>query len=126
MPGSFDHSFGPPFGFTVIFVLIAAIIIGTFIFIIVKGITVWSSNNAAEQITVPCQVVAKRTEVSGGSGNSSAHTSYYVTFEFQDGRRQEFHVRSEQFGLLVEGDTGYLTYQGTRLNRFDRQIRASG
>ncbi len=32
----------------------------------------------------------------------------------------EFHVRGEEFGLLAEGDTGKVTFQGTRYLGFTR------
>jgi hypothetical protein len=60
--------------------------------------------------------------VSGGSGDSSASTSYYATFEFEDRNRLELGVGREQFGYIVEGDQGTLTYQGTRFKDFSRPL----
>ena len=66
-------------------------------------------------------VVAKRTEVShhhhSGAGNAHYTTSstwYYVTFQVESGDRLELPVSGREYGLLVEGDRGCLTFQGTR------------
>ena len=63
----FMFSAGPIFIF-----LIFAIVIGGMIFMGVKGIGQWSSNNNSPRLTVPAQVITKRTETWGGSGDSSA------------------------------------------------------
>jgi hypothetical protein len=65
-------------------------------------------------------VVAKRGHVSGGSGDSSSSTSYYVTFEVRGGERHELQLTGPQFGTLVEGDRGQLSMQGTRYKGFNR------
>ncbi|MFC5528726.1 DUF2500 domain-containing protein [Cohnella yongneupensis] len=102
------------------FVVLA--IAGTIIFVIVKGVGTWSSNNASPVVQARCKVIDKRTEVWGGSGDSSASTNYYITFEFEDGNRVELPIRSNQFGLIAQGDQGELTYQGTRFKGFNRTI----
>jgi len=112
--------FGPPPIFIFFFGLIATIIIGGILFAIIVGLRTWSRNNAAEVVSVPALIVAKRTNVSH-STDSSSSTTYYITFELEDGERLEFRVRGEQYGLLVEGDSGTLVYQGTRLHNFQRQ-----
>ncbi|NLE37166.1 MAG: DUF2500 domain-containing protein [Pirellulaceae bacterium] len=69
----------------------------------------------------PALIVAKRTEVSGGSGDSSASTSYYLTAEFEDGRRAEFlPARPELFGRVAEGDAGVLFTRTDVALDFDR------
>jgi hypothetical protein len=50
-----------------------------------------------------------------------ASTSYYATFEFDTGDRQELHIPRQDFGMLSEGDAGMLTFQGTRFLSFERQ-----
>ena len=47
--------------------------------------------------------------------------SYYVTFQVESGDRMEFHVTGQQFGLLLEGDQGNLSFQGTRYLGFERR-----
>ena len=114
--------FAGGFGFVSIFItVIFFFVIGSFIFIAIKGISTWSKNNQSPVLTVPAQVVAKRTKTSGGSGNSSASTWYYVTFEVQSGDRMELGVSGGEFGMLAEEDLGMLTFQGTRYKGFERK-----
>ncbi|MBK3494563.1 DUF2500 domain-containing protein [Viridibacillus sp. YIM B01967] len=108
-------------GFGGIFISIIFIIVFLgIIFTIVKSISQWSKNNASPILTVPAEVVTKRTKTSGGSGDSAASTRYYTTFEVQSGNLIELPVSGREFGILVEGDIGTLTYQGTRYKGFKR------
>ena len=112
--------------FQIMFTLVFVLVIGTFIVTAVKGIGQWNKNNNAPRLTVPATVVAKRTNVShhhAGANNHHHHhtsTSYYVTFQVESGDRMELHVAGREYGLLVEGDHGNLTFQGTRYLSFDR------
>lgn len=108
--------------FLVIFMIIFILAIGFIAFTIIKGLITWSSNNASPIQSHHCKIVAKRMQVSGGSGDSSASTSYYATFEFEDRSRLELRVGRQQFGYIVEGDKGTLTYQGTRFKEFSRPL----
>jgi hypothetical protein len=47
-------------------------------------------------------------------------TSYYVTFQVASGDRMELHVSGREYGILIEGDYGKLTFQGTRYLGFQR------
>lgn len=85
-----------------------------------RGFARWSRNNASPVESAPAKVVAKRTDTSGGMNGRRVWTEYYVSFEFEDGSRREFWVDGGDFGVLVEGDRGTLTYQGTRYKGFDR------
>ena len=78
-------------------------------------------------MTVPATVVTKRTDVdrlSSGGANGHRHyrtyTNYYVTFEVESGDRMELHLEGSEYGLLVEGDKGNLSFQGTRYLGFER------
>jgi hypothetical protein len=108
--------------FFLIFTILAVLIISFILFMVVKGLMTWSANNASPIQSRSCKVVAKRMQVSGGSGDSSASTSYYATFEFEDRSRLELRVGRQQFGYIVEGDQGILTYQGTRFKEFSRTL----
>jgi Protein of unknown function (DUF2500) len=96
------------------------IVISVFVIVIVKGISQWNSNNKQPVLSVAAEVVTKRSKVSGGSNDTSASTWYYVTFEVESGDRMEFHVKAQEYGTLVEGDRGTLTFQGTRYLGFER------
>ena len=96
-----------------------------FVVILVKIIGQWHNNNQSPRLTVPAVVVAKRGHTThhhdaGNIHNSHSSTTYYITFQFESGDRLELHVPSSQFGYLVEGDRGNLTFQGTRFLGFER------
>ncbi|WP_246317497.1 DUF2500 domain-containing protein [Paenibacillus agri] len=97
-----------------------------FIFIIYKMVQNWLAYKASPLTTGYYQAVAKRSEVWGGSGDHSASTSYYVTFEDEGGNRVELQVPNSAYGYIIEGDTGELTYQGIRFKHFQRQGSRSG
>jgi len=114
------------FSFVSIFILIIfLIVIGGIVFTVFNGILQWSKNNNSPVLTVPAKVVTKRSNTRGGSGNTSAQTSYYVTFEVQSGDRLELKMNGRDFGLLADGDFGLLTFQGTRYHTFERQNKKS-
>ncbi|UJF32967.1 DUF2500 domain-containing protein [Paenibacillus hexagrammi] len=117
MPMGFD---GPPLIFKAMFVLIPLIIIGMIVFSVINGINIWARNNSSPVLRRDATVVTKRTKVWGGSENSSASTSYFVTFEFDDQSRLELQLSGSEYGLIAEGDRGTLTNQGTRFNAFQR------
>ena len=111
--------------FGVMFSLVFILVIAVFVVTLVRGIGQWHSNNQSPQLTVEATLVAKRTNVSHHHHGGEMHhhhtsTSYYVTFQVLSGDRMEFHISGSEYGLLVEGDVGALTFQGTRYLRFDR------
>lgn len=111
--------------FEVFFVLTFVLFIGVFLFMLISGISRWNKNNHSPRLTVGAVVITKRTNVShhhhhGGAGHSSSSTSYYVTFQVESGDRMELHVSGSEYGLLAEGDRGFLTFQGTRYLGFER------
>lgn len=114
---SFSSGFGPPWWF----LMVAGIIVLFILVAIINGIRIWMSNNASPILTHPAKVIGKRTKTSGGGNDTMVSTYYYITFQLNDGERVEFHVRGKEYGLLVEGDTGVLTFQGTRYKEFSRR-----
>lgn len=129
-------AFGDSFGgvmFTIvpIFIMIIFLIVfGITIMNILKGLGKWKYNNSQPVLTVWAKVIAKRTDVtshnhvSAGEINNHSHTytTYYVTFEVESGDRMEFSVEDSEYGFLIEGDRGKLTFQGTRYKGFQRAI----
>lgn len=106
-------------GFQLLFFLIFALVIGLFIATAVRGIRQWHRNNNSPRLTVDATVVAKRIDVShhhhgGETHHMTTSTWYYVTFQVESGDRMELSVSGREYGLLVEGDRGRLTFQGTR------------
>lgn len=112
--------------FSFLFMAVFALVIGAFVIMAVQGIRQWNRNNHSPRLTVPAGVVAKRADVthhhshSGGHPHHHTSTFYYVTFQVESGDRMELCVSGEEYGILVEGDFGALTFQGTRYLNFDR------
>lgn len=114
--------------FSVVFILVITI----FVITIIKGLGQWNKNNNSPRLTVDATVVSRRTNVShhqhANAGDSSgAHgfhtttsTTYYITFQVDSGDRMELQVSGSEYGLLIEGDSGKLSFQGTRYLGFER------
>ena len=112
-----------PIFFTIIFVFV----IGTMIAAIVRGAKEKRKNDASPRLSVPTTVVTKRTNVSHRHHNGAndmdyctTDTTYYVTFQVESGDRMELSIPTQDYGYLVEGDHGKLTFQGTRYLSFER------
>lgn len=129
--------FYPFGGMNMMFSVIPVIIVIGFIFVFgtiivrsIKGARQWKRNNDSPVLSVSATVVAKRADVSyhhhhhhdmNTMSHTTSSTTYYVTFQVDSGDRMEFDVRDTEYGLLVEGDAGTLTFQGTRYLGFERQ-----
>lgn len=115
------------FAIVPIIILIGFVIVfGTIIARSISGARQWKRNNASPVLTVDAEIVAKRTNVRHHhhhAENNMHHYSsstYFVTFQVQSGDRIEFEVSDNEYGYLVEGDVGQLTFQGTRYQGFER------
>jgi len=113
--------------FAVFFTLIFVIVIGGILFTLISGVRQWHSNNNSPRLTVGAVVTAKRTNVShhhhsgaDGAGHTTHSTTYYVTFQVESGDRMELCLSGSEYGMLAEGDRGFLTFQGTRYLGFER------
>lgn len=118
-------------GFELIFFLMFFLVFGLIAVQIIRGIFQWNRNNHSPRLTVDAVVVTKRIDVShhnhynngdmtGAHGmHTTSSTSYYVTFQVESGDRIEFCVKGSEYGMLVEGDRGRLTFQGTRYLGFE-------
>ena len=81
----------------------------------------YAENSDSPVCSVSAQVLGKRSEVSGGHNRTSVRTSYFVTFGLEGGERRKLPVKGHEFGVLMEGDKGTLTYQGTWFQGFVRR-----
>lgn len=120
-------------GFEIMFGLVFVLVIGVFILSFVKGISTWNKNNQSPRLTVDTIVVSKRIDVTqqqhanagdatGAHGyHTTSSTWYYVVFQVDSGDRMEFQVGGNEYNMLVEGDHGKLTFQGTRYLGFERK-----
>ena len=113
--------------FQILFFLVFGIALVTFLMTFIKGMKQWNQNNHSPRLTVPARIVAKRTNVTrhrhgGTTGVHHHHTSttYYVTFEVESGDRMELQLDGSAYGLIVEGDKGKLSFQGSRFLGFER------
>ncbi len=136
-----------PIGFFGLFALIPlfvgamfVFVIGTFIFVAVKGVAQWSYNNSQPVLSEHARVTGKRSETRRTADTTTyiptgpnsppmmsttpGHnwTTCYATFELPSGERREFPLRGNEYGLLAEGDAGILTFQGTRYCGFERDL----
>lgn len=105
--------------FPIFFITIFIIFIITFI----KRIKESSYNKAQPRLTVNAKAVSKRTKVTGGMNKSNmnrGYTYYYVTFQFEGDDRLELKMNGSEFGMIVEGDNGKLTFQGNKFFSFER------
>ena len=100
---------------------------GTFILVTVgfgivfsKMISTGRSNKAAPRLRVRAKVLAKRTRIAGARNSGHVRNVCYATFEVEGGDRVELLIPWERYGLLIEGDRGYLTFKGTNFVSFER------
>ena len=113
-----------PLLFLIVFIFILSMIIGSF----VSGAKRKHKNDQSPRVTADAKVVSKRMQVgqnrqSSGDNDmmcTDTYSKYFVTFEFESGDRLELPVDGSDYGLLVEGDTGKLSFQGTRYLGFQR------
>ena len=77
---------------------------------------------------VRVEVVEKRTSRSSTKKGSVYH--HYISFEFPDGEVREFAagrpIKSESYDYINEGDTGILTYKGSRFESFEKDPDLGG
>ena len=114
-----------PAGILVFVGIVAALVVVVFATLIVRGVALWRRNNASPVVSTVARVVTKRSEVHGGAGETSASTAYFATFETPTGERCELGLPARDFGLIADGDSGQLAYQGTRFKGFARTSTAS-
>ncbi len=122
--------FGFDFMFTLVPImslLIFGLAFGMIAASLVRSGKQWHKNNHSPRLTVEATVIAKRHDVSrhrqGDAGDHHHyHTTntYFVTFQVASGDRMELQLQGHEYGLLIEGDTGKLTFQGTRYLGFER------
>jgi hypothetical protein len=116
--------FGARFAlFETMFFIVFFIVMAAFVVTIGKSLLEWNKNNHSPRLTVPAVVVTKRTDVHHHRHDGHTHhsTRYYAAFEVESGDRMELQLSGQEYGLLVEGDAGELTFQGTRFLGFERK-----
>lgn len=121
-----------PRAFGFMFIIVFLVVIGGFIVTAIRGVGQWNKNNQSPKLTVDATVIAKRInvthnhhasrgDITGTQGyNMTTSTSYYVTFQVESGDRIEFCIYGNEYSMLMEGDYGKLTFQGSRYLGFKR------
>lgn len=107
------------FIFPIMFFLVFTMVIGVFVSVFVKEIRQNRKDNASPRLTVEAQVVAKRPYFR--RSNDHGRTTYFVTFQVESGDRFELRVPDNEYGMLIEGDRGVLSFQGSRYLGFQRR-----
>lgn len=120
-------------GFEIMFNIVFILTLAMIVIFLVKGISTWNKNNQSPRLSVIAKVVAKRVgyiehqhpnagDATGAHGFYTTTSSvYYVSFQVESGDRMEFQVNGSEYGMLVEGDSGKLNFQGTRYLGFERE-----
>ena len=115
--------------FPLMFSFVFMLVLGVILYTIFRTIKQEQKNNHSPRLTVDAKVVSKRSDFRRHSGTnhttSHTHTTYFVTFEVKSGDRMELSIAGAEYGLLVEGDVGELTFQGTRYLSFQRKAVAN-
>ena len=108
--------------FPVMFVVVFLTFFIIFVSTLLTGLARRKKDNESPRLTVPAVVVSRRTEYHSNAAQQSTmgRTSYYATFQVESGDRMEFEVDGSDYGLLVQGDIGKLSFQGTRYLGFER------
>lgn len=104
--------------FQIIFFIIFAFIAIVIFFSIFGNINEKAKNSSLPILTVDANVLTKRMEI---MGHNRSYTEYYITFEVESGDRIELRTPAKEYGIIVEGDRGHLTFQGTKYKNFERE-----
>ena len=111
-----------------IFILFFVIVLSVIIISVIRRARRRSQNNASPVLTVDASAVTKREDVhyfhpAGddiGAMPAASYTTYFATFQVTSGDRLELELPDTEYGMLAEGDTGKLTFRGTRYLGFER------
>ena len=95
-----------------------------FFAVVAKNIAQFFKNEASPRLTVPAVIVDKQRKTHHHhSGGHHHHThSYHVTFQVESGDRMELKVIRSEYDMLLVGDRGCVSFQGTRYLGFERGL----
>ena len=106
--------------FFVLFFIVFALMLGVFVYSIVKSIANNRKNHASPILDVSAKVVCN-FDATHTLHTSGGITRYWITFQFPSGDRSEFAVTGQEYGLLAEGDDGILRFRGNEFLSFERK-----
>lgn len=113
--------------FPLLWLAMFVLIFATLISSLVKSAKQKRKDDASPRLDVHAKVVAKRTDVSYHRHHHQNHhhtttsTHYFATFEVDSGDRMELEMDGPDYGMLMEGDQGTLSFQGSRYLGFVRR-----
>lgn len=107
------------FIFPIMFILVFGLVIFVFASTLARSAKQHKKDDASPRLTVDAEVIAKRPHFR--RNGDIGHTYYFVTFAVESGDRFELRVPDNEYGLLIEGDRGRLTFQGSRYLGFERR-----
>ena len=95
-----------------------------FFAVIAKNIAQWLKNENAPRLTVPAQIVDKQRKTHHHHSNGHHHHthSYHVTFQVASDDRMELKVGRSEYDMLIVGDSGRVSFQGTRYLGFEQGL----
>lgn len=104
--------------------LFAVLFFILFFAVVAKNIAQWFKNENSPRLTVPAKIVdmQRKTHHHHSNGHHHHTHSYHVTFEVESGDRMELKVSRSEYDMLVVGDSGRLSFQGTRYLGFERGL----
>lgn len=93
-----------------------------FFAVLAKNIAQWFKNENSPKLTVPAKIVdmRRKTHHHHSSGHHHHTHSYHITFEVESGDRMELKVTRWEYDSLTVGDSGKVSFQGTRYLGFER------
>ena len=100
-------------------VLICTVTMGVFIVLCLDNVITWYKNNHAPIEVVHAIVCDKKRNMTL-NGLSATLNTFYASFRLENGEVKEFPIDSVAYYGLEEGQSGELTYQGSRFLRYDR------
>lgn len=122
----FEFSGAPGFGFAIIPAVMSLVPLGMAAIGVAMFFAMRKKMRDLESsplLALPAIVVDKRTHVSGGSGDSSARTTYYVTCELEDGVRKEYALwDGNLYGRMAPQDAGVVFVRADFALDFDRVL----
>lgn len=123
-------SLGHLFGINII-VIVCLLTIGIlFIVAVMSMVNGLKEKRAANnsRITIKAKIVGKRTSLYSAIkrseqviyNNSAEDSCYYITFQLEDGRRDELRVPAKDYGIIMVGENGLLVTEETKFIEFKK------
>ena len=94
-----------------------------FFAVIAKNIAQWFQNENSPRLTVPARIVDMQRKTHHhhhANGHHHHSHTYHVTFEVESGDRMELKVSRSEYDALTVGESGNVSFQGTRYLGFER------